>query len=116
MGKSNTESLAYTSLVCPVLEYALSCWDPYREGHINALDRAQNKAAKFAQQRNDLNWETLAQHRKIVHICAVFNAYTGDQAWKAISDRLQKLCYLSRVDHDRKIRSRKQKIWENIHL
>jgi hypothetical protein len=30
-------------------------------------------------------------------------------AWKAISNRLQKPCYLSIVDHDRKIRSRKQK-------
>jgi hypothetical protein len=36
-GNSNTESLAYTSLVRPVLEYALSYWDPYREGQINAL-------------------------------------------------------------------------------
>jgi hypothetical protein len=28
----------------------------------------------------------------------------------AIGDRLEKPCYLSRVDHNRKIRSRKQKI------
>jgi hypothetical protein len=33
----------------------------------------------------------------------------GEWAWKAISDRLQKPCYLIRVNHDRKIRSRKQK-------
>jgi hypothetical protein len=32
----------------------------------------------------------------------------GEWAWKAIGDRLEKPCYLSRVDHDRKIRSRKQ--------
>jgi hypothetical protein len=36
-------------------------------------------------------------------------AYTGERAWKVIGDRLQSPCYLSRVDHDRKIRSRKQK-------
>jgi hypothetical protein len=35
--------------------------------------------------------------------------YTGECAWKTIGDRLQRPCYLSRVDHDRKIRSRKQK-------
>jgi hypothetical protein len=35
--------------------------------------------------------------------------YTGEQAWKAIGDRLQRPFYLNRVDHDRKIRSRKQK-------
>jgi hypothetical protein len=32
----------------------------------------------------------------------------GDRAWKAMSERMQKPCYLSRVDHDRKM-SRKQK-------
>jgi hypothetical protein len=66
-------------------------------------------AAKFAHHRNDLNWETLTQSRKIARIYAVFKVYTGEQAWKAIGDRLQRSCYLSRVNHDRKIRSREQK-------
>jgi hypothetical protein len=35
--------------------------------------------------------------------------YTGERAWKATGDRLENPCYLSRVDHNRKIRSRKQK-------
>jgi hypothetical protein len=34
---------------------------------------------------------------------------TGERAWKAIGERLQEPCYLSRDDHDRKIRSRKQR-------
>jgi hypothetical protein len=33
----------------------------------------------------------------------------GERVWKGIGDRLRRPCYLSRVDHDRKIRSRKQK-------
>jgi hypothetical protein len=53
---------------------------------MHALDRVQNEAAKFAHQRNDLNWETFAQRRKIARICTVFKAYTGERAWKAISD------------------------------
>jgi len=44
-GNSNTKSLAYTTLVRPILEYGAACWDPYREGQIRALDRVQNKAA-----------------------------------------------------------------------
>jgi len=42
-------------------------------------------------------------------MCALFNAYTGGRAWKAIGDRLLKPCYLSREDHNRKIRTRKQR-------
>jgi hypothetical protein len=40
---------------------------------------------------------------------ALFKAYTGERAWKTIGDRLQTPHYLSRVDHHRKIRNRKQR-------
>jgi len=97
------------SLIRPILEYGAACWDPYREGQITVLDRVQKKAAKFAHQMNSSKWETLASRRKLSHICALFKAYTGDRAWRAISDRLQRPHYLSRVDHERKIRSRRQR-------
>jgi hypothetical protein len=35
--------------------------------------------------------------------------YSGEQAWKAVCDRLQRPYYLSRVDHVWKIRDRKQR-------
>jgi len=41
--------------------------------------------------------------------CAIFKAYSEEQAWKAIHDRLQRPFYLSRVDHVQKIRDRKQR-------
>jgi len=44
-GNRNTKSLAYTSLVRPILEYGSACWDPCREGQINVLDQVQKKAA-----------------------------------------------------------------------
>jgi len=40
-GNSNTKSLAYMSLVRPILEYGAACWEPYREGQISALDRVK---------------------------------------------------------------------------
>jgi len=40
---------------------------------------------------------------------ALFKAYSGERAWKAIGDRLRRSHYLSRVDHERKIRSRRQR-------
>ena len=45
----------------------------------------------------------------IARICALFKAYTGRRSWKAIGDRLLKRCYLSRDDHNGKIRTRKQR-------
>jgi hypothetical protein len=107
-GSKNTKSIVYKSLVCPILEYGAACWDPYRECQINALDRVQNKAAKFAHHTGDLDWESLAQHRKIARMCALFKAYKGERAWKTIADRLRAPSYQSRVYHNWKIRARKQ--------
>ena len=58
---------------------------------------------------NSSNWETLASRRKLSRVCALFKAYQGERAWKATGDRLQRPHYLSRVDHERKIRSRRQR-------
>ena len=69
----------------------------------------QKRVAKFANNINESVWETLAQRRLIARICALLKAYTGGRAWKAIGDRLLKKCYLSRDDHNRKIRTRKQR-------
>ena len=70
-GNSNTKSLAYTSLVRPILEYGAACWDPYMEVQITVLDRVQKEGAKFAHQTNSSNWETLASRRKLSRICAL---------------------------------------------
>jgi hypothetical protein len=40
-GNSNTKSLAYMSLVRPILEFGAACWDPYREGQITAKESGQ---------------------------------------------------------------------------
>jgi len=97
------------ALVRPILEYGAVCWDPYREDVVSALNQVQKRAAKFANNINESGWETLAQRRLIARIYTLFKAYTGGRDWKAIGDRLLKPCYLSRDDHNRKIRTRKQR-------
>ena len=82
---------------------------PYREGQVSALNRVQKRAAKFANNINVSGWETLAQRRLMARICALFKANTGRRAWKAIGDRLLKPCYQDREDHNRKIKTRKQR-------
>jgi len=49
------------------------------------------------------------QRRKIARMYALYKAYTGERAWKAIGDSLQAPSCLSRVDHHWKIRARKQR-------
>jgi hypothetical protein len=45
----------------------------------------------------------------VARLCALYKAYTGGPAWKTIGDRLSRPCYPSRDDHNRKIRTRKQR-------
>ena len=70
-GNKNTKSLAYRSLVRPILEYGAACWDPYRACHKSALDRVQKIAAKFVHHSADSDWESSAQRRKTARICAL---------------------------------------------
>jgi hypothetical protein len=74
---------------------------------IEAVHNVQQ--AKFAYHTNESKWETLSQRRMISSIFAVFKAYNGERAWKAIGDRLQRPYSPSRVDHERKIRNRRQR-------
>jgi len=113
-GNRNAKRLAYTSLVRPILEYGSACWDLCRERQISALDRVQKKAAQFANRTNDSDWETLAQRRTIARFYALFKAYSGERAWKAIRDKLRRPYYLSRADHVRKMKDRKQRtdVWK----
>ena len=80
-----------------------------RECQISALDRVQNKAAKFVHHSEGSDWESLAQRRKITRMCLLYKAYTGDRASKAIRKRLKAPSYLSRVNRHWKIRARKQR-------
>jgi len=98
------------SLVHPIFEYGFACWDPCREGEINALYWVQMKAAQFTNHMKNSDWETLAQCRTIAGLCVLFKAYSRERAWKAIRERLQRPYYLSRVDHVWKIRDRRQRM------
>jgi hypothetical protein len=109
IGNKNTKIIAYKSLVCPIIEHGAACWDTYRECQINALDRFQNKAAKFVHHTGGIDWESLAQRWKITGMCALFKVFKGEMALKEIGDRLQSPSSLSRVDHNWKIRARKQR-------
>ena len=96
-GTSNTRSLAYMTLVRPILEYCAACWDPYREGQKWELGEEQKKAAKFANQTSNPEWETLESRRKVSRLGSLYKAYCGERAWKGIGDSLGRPHYLSRL-------------------
>jgi len=77
-GNRSTKNLAHTSLVRPVLEYRAACWDPCREGQINALDRVQKEAAQFNNYTKESDWETLAERRAITRLCALLKRALGN--------------------------------------
>jgi hypothetical protein len=89
--------------VCPILEFGATCWDPCREGQINALHRVLPKAAEVADYTNYSDWETFAQPRTIARLRSLFKAYCWERAWKAIGDRLRRVFCFSRVDHVRNL-------------
>ena len=93
------------TIVYPILENGAACWEPHRECQIIALDRVQNKAAKFAHHVGRTEWESLSHRRRTASMCALYRAYTGERAWKDIRDRLQVTSYFSEVDHKWKIRT-----------
>jgi len=65
-----SKELARTSLVRPLMEFAVPAWGPYRVKDINKLETVQRRAARFAKSdyhrttsvsklMDDLGWRTL---------------------------------------------------------
>ena len=47
---SSIEATAYVSLVHPILEYAISAWDPHLLKNIYSIDQIQHRAARWVLQ------------------------------------------------------------------
>jgi len=67
-GNNNTKCLAYMALVRPITDYGSVCWDPYREGQVSTLNQVQKRAAKFANNINELGWKTFGTIFRKSHI------------------------------------------------
>ena len=71
---TNTKTLAYQTLVRPILEYACQVWDPHLACEISKLESVQRRAARYVTNRfhntssvtnmlNELKWDSLQQRR-----------------------------------------------------
>jgi hypothetical protein len=50
----------------------------------DVLDRLQMEAAQLTDRTVDCDWENLAERMTIARLWALFKAYSGEWAWKAI--------------------------------
>jgi hypothetical protein len=78
-------------------------------GPNNCLREGEKESDQICTSYEQFELGNFGVGRKLSRICALFKAYSGERAWKAIVDRLQRPHYLSRADHERKIRSRRQR-------
>ena len=81
---THIKSIAYTTLVRPILEYASASWDPHCLKHIKTLERIQRQAARFCTQNysrepgtvtqllKDLQWDTLQTRLKIKRLSIIY--------------------------------------------
>ena len=75
-----TKSLAYTTLVRPIVEYSSSVWDPYTKEHTQEIGKVQRRAARmvcndYRQTTSatklmvELGWDLLSIRRKVLRVC-----------------------------------------------
>ena len=83
---ADSKSLAFTSLVRPLLEYASGAWDPHTAKNVNSLEMIQRRAARFVKRDyrrttsassliDGLGWSTLSGRRKSSRLCSFYKAY-----------------------------------------
>ena len=80
---------AYKTMVCPILEYGSSVWDPYTQCLQDELEKVQNRAARFVTRNytreegsmtgilEQLKWESLKKRRKDYRLILLYKGLKG---------------------------------------
>ena len=82
------KEIAYTTIVCPKLEYVCAAWDPYLQKDIASLERVQRKAARFCSNNyhptasvtdmlHELGWTTLELRRTMTRLALLYKMSRG---------------------------------------
>jgi len=81
---NQVKSKAYTSFICPILEYATQVWDPYQKTLIHKIEIIQRRAARWVYSNydyyssvstmlNDLNKPMLEDRRKVNRLSLLYS-------------------------------------------
>ena len=85
VGPGNKEvfSRLYKALVIPILEYAVPLWSPYLQKNIDALERVQRRASKYAlpMSSRDSPYEAWVVQSSIKEVLSIFARVLQDYSW-----------------------------------
>jgi hypothetical protein len=84
----NLKEKAYQSLVRPILEYACTTWDPYRQNNKHRSEMVQRGAARYVKNRYhntssvseiiwQLQWTSLEERRKTARLILLYKISNG---------------------------------------
>ena len=87
----DTKKSAYTTLIRPQLEYALSVWDPHYKTEIDELEKVQRRAIRFIKNnhdrtasvtsmQNELKLPILQQRRQLSRLTIFYKAVNNQVA------------------------------------
>lgn len=82
------KTLAYFTLVRPIIEYAAPVWDPHTQRNIYKIEMVQRRAARFVCSRyhntssvsemlQELNWPSLQQRREVLRLVLLYKMHQG---------------------------------------
>ena len=88
ISSSSIKEKSYKAFVRPLLEYASSVWDPYKQRSIDKLEAVQRRATRYVLNRyhntssvsrliEQLRWPSLAQWRKTTCLGTIYKIYQG---------------------------------------
>ena len=80
------KTMAYFTLVRPIIEYAAPVWDPYTQRNIYKIEMVQRRAARFvcgryhntssvSEMLQDLEWPSLQQRREMLRLVLFYKIH-----------------------------------------
>jgi hypothetical protein len=118
------KSVAYLTMVRPMLEYGCMAWDPHLVKDIKELEKVQRRAARRVNGKwriwhqdevteeytydsvtdmvRQLGWEQLSERRRMVRLGIMHKIDRGNVGWSEMGNRISKGTYVGRRDHSRK--------------
>ena len=112
--RTQVKEKAYLTLIRPVLEYASSVWDPYKDGEIKSIEKVQRLEARrvtgrmrrWREESNDkgdvkrilerpseivqeLGWKTLESRRRVDRICNFYRCMKGNGGWRELNEHIK---------------------------